>query len=361
MNSVPDISFSTDIPTKLHKIYMIGAGGIVHDAHLPAYRLAKFSVAGIYDPAVEKAQALAEKYTIPQVFFSLEELVKEAGTSGVYDIAVPGNAISSVLKSLPDEAAVLIQKPMGENMEQAKEIHRICREKKLLAAVNFQLRYAPAVNGLKSLLQTGALGEITDLEIYLNVHMPWENWHFLEGIPRVEILYHSIHYIDLIRSLLGEPSGMVARTWKHPDMRELASVKTNIVMEYGDLLRAAIHTNHTHYFGDREQEAYLKLEGTGGAVKIGLGFLVNYPGTSPDTFLYQLKKDNKPGEWVALNPGGAWFPHAFIGPMAQVMRAKEGCIAAPENAVEDVLHTMACVEAAYVSCTEKGVSPRNFL
>lgn len=361
MNSVPEIKFSIDLPAGLHKIYMIGAGGIVHDAHLPAYRMAGFSVAGIYDPLVEKAQTLAEKYTIPKVFFSLEELVIEAGTSGVYDIAVPGNVICDVLKLLPKDSAVLIQKPMGENMEQAKEIHRICRDKKLLAAVNFQLRYAPAVNGLKSLLQHGTLGEITDIEIYLNVHMPWENWRFLEGIPRVEILYHSIHYIDLIRSLFGEPTGIVARTWKHPYMRELASVKTNIFMEYGDQMRAAIHTNHTHYFGEQEQEAYLKVEGTKGAVKIGLGFLVNYPGTAPDTFLYQLKRDNTPGPWVQLDPGGSWFPHAFIGPMAQVMRAKEGSISVPGNSVEDVLHTMACVEAAYASCLEKGIPPQNFL
>ena len=61
MNSVPEIKFSIDLPAGLHKIYMIGAGGIVHDAHLPAYALAGFSVAGIYDPLVEKSTGAGRK------------------------------------------------------------------------------------------------------------------------------------------------------------------------------------------------------------------------------------------------------------------------------------------------------------
>ena len=32
---------------------------------------------------------------------------------------------------------------------------------------------------------------------------------------------------------------------------------------------------------------------------------------------------------------GSWFPHAFIGSMAQFQRAAEGSIAAPDNSVED--------------------------
>lgn len=37
------------IPEKKLPVYIIGAGGIVQDAHLPAYGLAGFEVSGIYD------------------------------------------------------------------------------------------------------------------------------------------------------------------------------------------------------------------------------------------------------------------------------------------------------------------------
>jgi predicted dehydrogenase len=54
-------------------IVLIGAGGIVHDSHLPAYRKAGFPVAALIDPDLGKAQALAAKFSVPAVFTSLSE------------------------------------------------------------------------------------------------------------------------------------------------------------------------------------------------------------------------------------------------------------------------------------------------
>jgi hypothetical protein len=34
---------------------------------------------------------------------------------------------------------------------------------------------------------------------------------------------------------------------------------------------------------------------------------------------------------------------------------------APDNSVEDCIHTMACVEAAYASSEQGGIQPRQFL
>src|ERR1017187_7171064 len=48
-----------------HPIIVIGAGGIVRDAHLPAYSKAGFRLAGIYDLEVQKAKTLADQYGIP--------------------------------------------------------------------------------------------------------------------------------------------------------------------------------------------------------------------------------------------------------------------------------------------------------
>ena len=44
-------------------IVVIGAGGIVNSAHLPAYKIAAFDVAGIYDIKQEKAKSTAEKFS----------------------------------------------------------------------------------------------------------------------------------------------------------------------------------------------------------------------------------------------------------------------------------------------------------
>ncbi|MBZ4188084.1 Gfo/Idh/MocA family protein [Niabella beijingensis] len=334
-------------------ICIIGAGGIVNDAHLPAYRIAGFNVKSIADRDYQKAEGLAAKFFIPQVYHSLEEMVGGQDENVIYDCALPASEIAGVLQQLPEDATVLIQKPLGESIGEAKRLLEIAHSKKIRAGVNFQLRFAPAVLEAKKMIREGKIGELTDIEVYVNVHTPWKLWSFLFEKPRMEINYHSIHYIDLIRSFLGNPSGVYAKTFKHPDSPQLASVKSTIIMDYGAQIRATIHTNHHHDFGYQHQESYIKIEGTRGAIKMSLGVLINYPLGIPDTFEYITAGFP---EWQSTKIEGSWFPHAFIGTMEQMILAKKGRIEKPENNIDDALDTMRCVEAAYISSEQGGIS-----
>src|ERR1022692_4096590 len=97
-----------------HPIIVIGAGGIVRDAHLPAYSKAGFRLAGIYDLEVQKAKPLADQYGIPRVFATLDDAAAAATPDTVFDVAVPAAFTSDVLRALPDGHGVLIQKPRSE-------------------------------------------------------------------------------------------------------------------------------------------------------------------------------------------------------------------------------------------------------
>lgn len=290
------------------------------------------------------------------MFKNQADLVEAAARHDcVYDVAVPGNAVLGVLRQLPDASNVLIQKPMGNDLEEAKAIRGLCREKKLNAGINFQLRYAPYIIEARKMIEAGLIGELCDIAFDVNVYTPWHLWDFLFKIPRVEILYHSIHYVDLIRTFFGNPQSVYARTVKHPLMQELASVRTSIIMDYGELLRTNILTNHCHNFGPRHQHSYVKFEGTKGAIRIHIGLLMNYPDGEPDRFEYVVAEEGKAPDWQTKTIKGSWFPHAFIGSMSQIMRAAKGEIAQPDNSVEDCIYTMACVEAAYESSARGGV------
>lgn len=337
-------------------ICIIGAGGIVNDAHLPAYRIAGFHVTGIVDRNKQRASALAVKFDIPQVYDSLNAMVADQDEQVIYDCALPASEIEGVLRQLPDKAAVLIQKPLGESIEDARRILEIVHKKKMLAGVNLQLRFAPFVIEAKKLISGGHIGTVTDIEVYVNVHTPWDLWSFLFGKPRMEINYHSIHYIDLIRSFLGNPLGVYAKTVKHPGSLQLTSVKSTIIMDYGDHIRATIHTNHHHDFGYHHQESHIKIEGTAGAVKMSMGVLINYPHGVPDTFEYITAVPGSAPEWKSKTIEGSWFPHAFIGTMEQMILAKKGLIEKPQNNIDDAFDTMRCVEAAYISSGQGGVS-----
>ncbi|MDQ5980093.1 MAG: hypothetical protein QG602_3068 [Verrucomicrobiota bacterium] len=345
------------LPTSPRPIISIGAGGIVRDAHLPAYKLAGFPVAGLFDPDGAKAAKLAADFGVPRVFSSLAEAVAQAPAHAVFDVAVPASALPEVLPALPDGAPVLIQKPFGDNLAAARQLLALCERRRLLAAVNFQLRTAPGVAEARRLIAAGVIGELHDLEVRVTVYTPWQLWTFLEGIPRVEILYHSIHYVDLVRSFLGEPTGVHAKTTCHPLAPKLAATRTTMALDYGDALRATITTNHGHHFGGAHQESYVKWEGTRGALKLRLGLLLDYPRGEPDALaLCAPGADGRPGDWQPVPLAGNWFPHAFIGPMAALMRFANGETADLPTRVADACRTMAVVEAAYES-SARGATP----
>ena len=67
---------------------------------------------------------------------------------------------TEILKFLPEKSGVLIQKPMGSNLDEATKILEICNTRSLKAAVNFQLRFAPMMIALKDAINSGLLGTI---------------------------------------------------------------------------------------------------------------------------------------------------------------------------------------------------------
>ena len=186
------------LPADPLPIVSIGLGGIVHDAHYPAYRIAGFDVVGGFDINAERAAMMQSKFGIPLLYDSLASAIERAPSNAVFDVAVPGNAIADILREIPAGRAVLIQKPMGEDLAEARQILNICRQRELIAAINFQLRFAPFIIAARDMIAQGLLGELYDVEFRVQCNTPWHLWGFLFPLPRVEILYHSIHYVDLL-------------------------------------------------------------------------------------------------------------------------------------------------------------------
>ena len=339
-------------PHVARPIIMVGSGGIVHDAHLPAYAKAGFPVAALVDTNREKAEALAQKYAVPFATSSIEEAIRYAPASAIFDVAVPAKAIPGILPQLPDGSAVLIQKPMGETLEEAVEILRICRDKGLTAAINFQLRWAPNMLIARALTDAGALGELHDMEVKVSVHMPWELWSFLSAAPRLEILYHSIHYIDLVRSWFGNPRKVYAKTVKSPRTPELAATKSVIVLDYGDDKRVFIATNHSHDFDPYMQRSFVQWEGMSGAMRAQMGVNLNYPVGLPDALEYIVRDGCG---WRQGEVSGNWFPDAFMGSMGSLQAYVQGDAKVLPTSVEDAIDTMRTVEAAYLSSERGGV------
>jgi predicted dehydrogenase len=330
---------SWPLPAAPRPIVIIGAGGIVNDAHLPAYRRAGFVVAGLYDLDRARAAALADRWFLPS-FPSLEAAAAVDGA--VFDLAIPPAAHLDVLAHLPEGACVLLQKPMGRDLDEATAILALARRRRLTAAVNFQLRFAPMMLAVADAVARGLLGRLVEIDVHINVLTPWHLFPFLNGMPRVEIAVHSIHYLDLVRSFVGNPRSVMARSLGHP-ATDLAQTRTSAILDFGADLRCTLSINHHHDFGPKFQDATIRFEGTEGAAIVRLGALLNYPTGLPD----EVWITRRGRDWQAVPLHGTWFPDAFIGTMSNLQRFAAGEDETLVTAVADAWATMALVEACF--------------
>lgn len=342
-----DLTQGWPLPSHPRPIVIIGAGGIVRAAHLPVYRRLGFPVAGLYDVNPSAAGETAAAFDVKTVFRSLADACAAAGA--VFDVAVPGDQVEPILNEIPPGAAVLIQKPMGQDLEDARRILRIARERRLTAAINFQLRFSPNVLALRDLLDRGALGPLVDIDVRIVIDQPWQIWTFMERAPRLEILYHSIHYLDTIRWIAGDPGSAYCRALRHPAMPLLQDTRSSIILDYGDRIRCSLVLNHTHRAAATYRTSEMTVEGLQGAARLTWGVNLSYPTGPSDTM-----EVARAGTWQQVPLRGSWFIEAFEGPMSNLQRFAAGEDSTLVGSVEDAIHTMALVEACYESSARGG-------
>ena len=161
----------------------------------------------------------------------------------------------------------------------------------------------------------------------------------------MEVLMHSIHYLDLVRAFFGEPAGIWCSIARHPLAQHLADTRSTTVMNFGEMRRAVVTTFHHHRAPQGHDASHLKIEGTRGTIVAQLGVNLDYPRGRADHI--DLSQDG--GAWKRITPRGNWFPHAFAGSMHALQRLATGVDATIESSFEDAWRTMALVETCYRS------------
>jgi predicted dehydrogenase len=179
-------------------------------------------------------------------------------------------------------------------------------------------------------------------------------WPWLAQVPRLEVQYHSIHYLDALRWLFGDPTWVTSRHAHYPKQGARAETKTITVLDYDNGLQALVSVNHHDESGDGY--ATFRFLGTKGIIKGTIGLMYDYPHGRPDGFQTHSTVHN-PEVWLDIQLEGKWIPDAFIGPMASLMEAIQ-THSFPATDAADNLNTLRLVEAAYQSAAEnRSVSP----
>jgi len=345
-----ELNYKPHLPPKTdYGIGLIGTGGIVQYAALPSYRKAKFNVVAAFDLQRPTAEIVAEEFDIPNVYDTLEELLDDPAVEIVEISIPPQHQLSVAQKCIDAGKHLLCQKPLALDLGEAAEIVKLGEEGGVKVAVNQQLRWGQGIRAAKNLIQKGWIGQVVDGSIEVSVNTPWNMWDWLVNAPRLEIQFHSLHYIDAMRSVLGDPIWITSRHARNPLQGDIiGETKTITIMDYADDLQVLIADNHFNH--SDEYFATFRFIGTEGHISGTLGAMYNYPHGQEDT-LYWSSKHYYPNQKFEAKLEGKWIPDAFIGPTASLMQAIQED-SDPETNARDNLGTLRVVEAAYLSAAE---------
>jgi predicted dehydrogenase len=153
------------------------------------------SVKWVSDLRDERLTTVKKLYSNIQTTSDIDELLNDAEVDAVI-IATPVHThFSMAKKALEKGKNVLLEKPMTQSAEEAKELIALSRQKGLVLMVDHTFLYTGAVNKIKSLISNGELGEIEYFDstrINLGLFQPDVNVLWDLAPHDISILFHLI-------------------------------------------------------------------------------------------------------------------------------------------------------------------------
>ncbi|HIY66772.1 MAG TPA: Gfo/Idh/MocA family oxidoreductase, partial [Candidatus Agrococcus pullicola] len=339
------------IRTREFRIGAIGAGMIMADVQLEAYRQAGFTVGAIASRTVSKAAALAERYGVPVVHDTPTELIEDESID-IVDIAFPPDQQPALIRhalAQPHVRGILAQKPLALTLEEARALSDEAAAAGKVLSVNQNMRYDQSIRVLSQLLNRGALGTPIIATFEMRAVPHWQT--FLEDYDRLTLANMSVHHLDALRFLFGEPEQIytAVRTDPRTAFEHTDGVVASTITFPGGLLALSLED----VWGSPRNESFesdfyirWRVEGTEGVAKGTLG----WPDGAPSTLEYASNLTTG-GTWIRPEWTTEWFPHAFIGVMEQLQYAL-ATGTPPALSVADNVNTMALIEAGYRSIAE---------
>jgi predicted dehydrogenase len=240
---------------KTYNFGIIGAG-VIADFHARAVQdIPNARLVGICDHVLDRAAALAEKYSC-KAYSSLEELLNMPELD-VVTIATPSGAhMEPALAAAGHGIHVICEKPLEINLERIDKMMDAHRQAGTQLGGIFQNRFNDAILPLRQAIQSGRFGRIT----YAGVYVPWwrsdeyyhNSWHGSWNLDGGGALMNqSIHMIDMLCDLIGPVESVQAQMH---------------------------HLGHPNIEAEDTAAAVLKF--TNGALGIIYGTTASYPGQS---------------------------------------------------------------------------------
>jgi len=142
------------------KAGIIGTG-FIGPLHIEALRrLGYVEIVALSDINAEVAQQKAKLLSINRAYGDYHDLLKNSEIKVVH-ICTPNNLHYTMSKeALEAGKHVICEKPLSMNSSEAEDLIKIARQKNLVNAVHFNIRFYPLIHQAKAMVEKGDLGTI---------------------------------------------------------------------------------------------------------------------------------------------------------------------------------------------------------
>jgi predicted dehydrogenase len=164
------------------RIGIIGAG-FAQSTQIPGFvNCRNARLVAIASARREHAEEVARAFGIPQVESDWRSLVARDDVDLVSIVTPVVTHCEMTLAALEHGKAVLCEKPMAMDAEEARRMTESAREKRLLALIDHELRFLPGRLQMRELIQRGDLGKIKHAAVLFrsdsraDPNRPWNWW-----------------------------------------------------------------------------------------------------------------------------------------------------------------------------------------
>lgn len=208
---------------------VIGCGGIAEKRTISGMLLCEHAVCtAVMDRNPDSVARVREKFQIAAGFTTVEELLAQETVDAVY-IATPVFCHKEQVFAAADAGKhILLEKPMGVSVQEAREMTEYCAARGVTLGVGFMMRFHAAHQAVKRLVSDNALGEIVSAYAKFNCRSPvspvkWRQTKSFSGGGAMMDM--GIHCIDLLQYMTGlHATDVVAMTgnqiFQYPDTED---------------------------------------------------------------------------------------------------------------------------------------------
>ena len=193
---------------------VLGAGGIADRRTLPGMMLAENAeLIAVMEINEELAEKLRAKYNAKRAYTSDEALLDDPEIDAVY-IASPVVLHARQARLAADRGKhILLEKPLAMTAAEAQEVVDYCRDKGVLLAAGFMMRYGAYVQAMKQAIDAGKIGQLVSCNAQFTCWYPdipgaWRQQKKYSGGGA--LMDMGVHCIDLISYITGSRVVQVA-------------------------------------------------------------------------------------------------------------------------------------------------------